>query len=334
MQEMPRLADLLRILPEQAKALADPKTSAPGPATRSSPPPAASPAAAPTIILQDADPAAPEPIRASVLTLLDRDGLTDSRSGPLAQLLTTGRAVLLRALPASGTLQFAELVQAGQPPRTVILPAGFSLANQAHAILLLERPARPDLNWHETSLSVSENRPENAPVNGSGILRHLPAPGDRFSGQLALIFNLLANNPATEILPPSAEQNMLREMISTVKNSENPADISAKITIPLRLAGELVPMQFVFYAPLENEGTQDNQPDQARAGQQAFDVSITFPKLGPVKLAGVYHRSFLSLTVHTNKSLPQALQHDLSALYAQVLMTDNWSGHLRFKTAE
>jgi hypothetical protein len=331
MQEMPRLADLLRILPEQAHILAQPKTSVPTPGARTTPLPAAAPASSTAIALLDVENPTTAPVLASVLAVLEEEALSYIRSGPIAQLLSSGKAALLRALPPAGTVLMAALEQAGQPPRTVILPAGFTLGDRSQAIILLERPAGLAPDPSGITLKDSGNASGNAPGNAPGIFRHFPAPGERLGSQLALIFNMLGNNPVADMLPPSTELTVLRDAISSMRHTEIPGDASTKINLPLRIAGDVIPLQFVFYRLQEDDESEGKKNGRAHATQHAFDVSVTFPKLGAVKLAGLYHQSHLSMTVHTETAIPEPLQQELSALYAQALQSDNWSGNLHFR---
>ncbi len=326
-QDAPALESALRVLPEQSASLSVPVTRPQQPVIAA---PVSTQPTAPTLVslVASEDTTAPA-LLGTVIAIVDEDNAALLHTGPLAQLVAQSRAVLLRALPPipGSADAFAELIQSGKLPLRVILPESLKLSGKSQAILLLSRSADSQPGITEKIESVLARVP---PEIAAAVRERLPTPGTKLASQLALFAHLTSQTVSPDLLPPSKDRAILLETFAALRSQEQTSDSSTKITLPLRVHGEPVPIQFVLYHPEEAGADQHN----SRAGgsrDHLFDINVTFPGIGAVQLSGIYHAAHLSLTVTTDTALPQNLQTDLSAVYAAALTQDDWSGTLRFK---
>ncbi len=315
----PALAAALRILPEQSAFL-----DSALPVARLSLPEKAAPAPQTLISFVFNDTPDAPPLLGTLVAVLEGGTEALPASGPLAKLLATARAALVQVLPepdSAGRI-IAELVQAGKLPLRIILPETLKLAPKSQAIILL---ARASESVHEQVAATLAK----VPADGAGFIHErLPAPGPKLAAQLALFFNLAGQNAAPEFLPAVKERQQYLQAFTDLRSLETLGD-TQKITVPLRLYGEAVPLQFTLYAP-EQKVDPDGGQASVHASDHLFDVAVTFPEIGMVQLTGIYHAANLSLTVRTENPLPEALAAELAGVYGAVLGQEGWTGTLRF----
>jgi hypothetical protein len=326
-QNAPAIASTLRLLQEQPATLANAPVRPAAPPTAKAVT-AAQTASPVTTLIEFADPENPAKpnLRGTLIAILDADSESMTHTGPLRQLLTHSRAVIVRALPNP---HLAEILQAGKLPQHVMLPAGLLLPAKSQAIVLLEVLQTENSPQGEQIMTLIEKLPAET---AAFVRERLPAAGPKLASQIALFTHISMQNPAPEIVPPGKDRLTILETFAALSRDNSASENITKITLPLRLAHEFVPLHITLYPPETPQQDLERRHQSAHASDHIFDISVTFPHIGPVFMTGLYHASHLSLAMATEHKLGPDMEAQLTSVFAKALSHDNWSGTLRFKS--
>ncbi len=278
---------------------------------------------------------------------------------PLTSLVSSGRALLASVVNRVDDTH-AVIVPLNQPQEKFLLQISSSrmadLPLNAHIILLVEgdttlageksKNLLVDTQHAKTKLLVSLMNDTfvsaQSVLGETGLINHIPAPGDKLAAQVVFLLHALKANKvfASQMQLNTSQSAPLSRLAASIENltyraaaasSDTHVSQSRVTMVPLRMADTLVPLTIIApHAYNDEKGDEADSNHNDAELEKQFEISVKFNEVGNIRMVGRVRTTHLDIKIRSDQEFPDTLKTTTKSVFMDTLAAEGLTGKLSF----